>query len=82
MTLWWAANVGLKQPNHRIKTFFKHYIETKFLIHKFQGQRTHFVYSCIPVNILLYIQQTFCFANCDIKQLTLYMIDFGKPLKL
>lgn len=43
MTLWWAANEGVKQPNHRNKTFFKHNIETKFLIHKFQGQRTHFV---------------------------------------
>lgn len=39
-----------------------------------------YVYSCIHIS--LYIQQTFCFANCDIKQLTLYMIDFGKPLKL
>lgn len=38
-----ATNEGLKQPNHRNKTFFKHNIETKFLIHKFLGKRTHFV---------------------------------------
>lgn len=40
---WWTTNEGLKQPNHRNNTFFKHNIETKFLIHKFLGQRTHFV---------------------------------------
>lgn len=62
-----ATNEGLKQPNHRNKTFFKHNIETKFLsINFWEKEHILYVYSCI--HILLYIQQTFCFANCEIKQ--------------
>lgn len=69
MTLWWTTNGGLKQPNHRNKTFFKHNIETKFLIHKFLGKRTHFVciflYTYFTVHTTNILLCKLCFKAID-----------------